>query len=156
MLQSASVRSTVGTTGTAADPTPLLLVVAGLAWLVDTGCEALLASRQGSDYLPLGPWSWVAKALRRAGRGLSGASKQMSGAARRTGPRGCGTLLLMGIMPLFLIVILFATMLSIAWLLWLAVLVVVPIGHVVATGVRMQRWRQEHGRAREQAVGGRL
>jgi hypothetical protein len=156
ILQSASVRSTAGTTGTAADPTPLLLIVAGLAWLADAGCEALLASYQGSDYLPLGPWSWLSKALRGAGRGLSGASRQMSGAARRTGPRGCGTLLLIGIVPLFLIMILFATILSIAWLLWLAVLVVVPTGHVVTTGVRMQRWRQEHQRGREQAVGGRL
>jgi cytochrome c-type biogenesis protein CcmH/NrfF len=156
ILQSASVRSTTGATGTAADPTPFLLVVAVLAWLVEAGCEALIAARQGGDYLALGPWSWLSKALRGAGRGLSGASKQVSGAARRTGPQGCGVLLLIGIVPLFLIVILFATILSIAWLLWLAVLIVVPIGHVIATGVRMQRWRQEHQRAREHAVGGRL
>ncbi len=156
LLDSASVRTATGATGTASDPTPFLMVVAVLAWLVEAGCEAFVASRQGGDYLPLGPWAWLAKVLRGAGRGLSGASRQVSGAARSSGPRGCGVLLLIGIVPLFIIVILFATVLSIAWLLWLAVLVVVPICHVVATGIRMQRWRQETQRAKEQAVGGRL
>ncbi|MCW2945560.1 MAG: serine/threonine protein kinase [Actinoallomurus sp.] len=155
VLQSASVRSTTGATGTASDPTPFLLIVAVLAWLVEAACEALIAARQGGDYLPLGPWLWLSKALRGAGRGLSGASKQVSGAARQSGPRGCGVLLLIGIVPLFLIVILTATVLSIAWLLWLAVLVVVPLLHVVATGVRLQRWRQDHQRSKEHAVGGR-
>lgn len=155
LLDSASVRSTTGSTGTAGDPTSFLLFVAVLAWLVEAGCEAVVATRQGTEYLPLGPWAWLAKVLRGAGRGLSGASRQVSGAARSSGPRGCGVLLLIGIVPLFLIVILFATVLSIAWLLWLAVLVVVPIGHVIATGIRLQRWRQEHQRAREQVVGGR-
>jgi eukaryotic-like serine/threonine-protein kinase len=155
ILSSASVRSTTGTTGTATDPTSLLLLVAVLAWLAEAGAEALLASRQGGDYLALGPWSWLAKVLRGAGRGLSGASRQVSGAARQTGPRGCGVLLLVGIVPLFLLVVLFATVLSIAWLLWLAILIVVPLGHVVATGVRLQQWRLEHQRSKEQAMGGR-
>ncbi len=155
LLDSSAVRSTTGATGTKADPTPFLLFVAVLAWLAEAACEAVIASRQGGDYLPLGPWESLAKFLRGAGRGLSGASRQVSGAARRTGPRGCGVLLLIGIVPLFLILILTATLLSIAWLLWLAVLVVVPVIHVVATGVRLQRWRQEHRKSKEIAVGGR-
>ncbi len=154
ILESATVRSTAGSTGSSTDPTGLLLGTAALAWLVGTGCEALLAARQGGDYLPLGSWSWLSKVLRGVGRGLSGASRRVSGTARSTGPRGCGVLLLIGIVPLFLILILVATLLSIAWLLWLAVLVVVPIGHVVMTGARLQRWRQEQERLRTQALGG--
>lgn len=154
ILQSAVVRSTAGSTGASADPTALLLGAAALAWLADTGCEAVLAARQGGDYLPLGPWSWLARVLRGVGRGLSGASRRVSGTARSTGPRGCGVLLLIGIVPLFFVLILVATLLSIAWLLWLAVLIVVPVGHVVMTGVRLQHWRQERQRSRAQALGG--
>ncbi len=155
LLDSSAVRSTTGATGTKADPTPFLLFVAVIAWLVEAACEAVVAARQGGDYLPLGPWMSLSRFLRGAGRGLSGASRQVSGAARRTGPRGCGVLLLIGIVPLFLILILTATLLSIAWLLWLVVLVMVPLIHVVASGVRLQRWGQERKKTKEHAVGGR-
>ncbi|WP_433181233.1 serine/threonine-protein kinase [Actinoallomurus sp. CA-150999] len=156
VLQSASVRSTAGTTGTSSDPTPLLLIAAVIASLVDMAAEGVLAIRQGGDYLPLGPWLWLSKMLRGTGRALSGASRQVSSRTRRTGPQGCGLLLVVGIVPLLFIVVLVSALLSIAWLLWLAVLVVVPLAHVVMTGIRMQRWRQHHEQAREQAMGGRL
>ncbi|GAA0356784.1 protein kinase [Actinoallomurus spadix] len=155
ILQSAAVRSMAGTTGNSSDPTPLLLTAAGATWIVELGCEVLLAARQGAEYLPLGPWSWLAKVLRVVRRGLSGASSRMSGTARRSGPRGCGTALLVAVVPLFIIFLLIATLLSIAWLLWMTILIAVAIAHVVVTGIRMQRWQQEHRGAREKAVGGR-
>lgn len=65
-------------------------------------------------------------------------------------------LALIGIIPLFLILIIVTTVLSIAWVLWLGLLVVAPTVHIVMTGIRMQRWRQEQGRARKQMLGGRL
>jgi hypothetical protein len=78
----------------------------------------------------------------------------MSGTARRTGPGGCGILFLAAVVPLVVLLVVVATLISIAWLLWLAILLAASVGHVVATGIRMQRWRQEHERARRQAVGG--
>lgn len=152
ILHSASVRSATGTTGFASDPTPLLLIAAIPAFLVDLGAETVVAWRQGGDYLP--PWTWPAKVLRGVGRGLSGASRRMSRpAGGRTG--GCGGLLVLAVVPVLLL-ILVLTVLSIAWLLWLALLVAVPLGHVVASAVRMQRWRHEQAKARERALGGAL
>jgi eukaryotic-like serine/threonine-protein kinase len=152
LLQSASVRSVTGSSS-GSDPTPFLLVVAVLAWLVEAGCEVYLASAQGRDYLAIGPWSWLAKMLRGAGRGLSSASQKMSGATRQTGPRGCAVLALLTVVPLVFLLVIVSTLLSIAWLVWLAVLVMVPIVHVIATGVRIQRWRLAHEQAKQQALG---
>jgi serine/threonine protein kinase/cytochrome c-type biogenesis protein CcmH/NrfF len=132
------------------------LVIGVIAWLVSLACEVFIASRQGSDYMALGLWSSVAKFLKSTSRSLSGASKTVSRTARGTRPRGCGVALLLCILPLLLILLLIPAFLAIAWLLWLALMVVASIAHVVVTGVRMQRWRQERERAKEQAVGGRL
>jgi hypothetical protein len=153
-LDSAGVRSASGSTGPGTDPTPFLMVVASIAWAVSLACELFLASRQGADYLPLGPWSWVAKILRGSGRALSGASRRVSGAARTTGP-GCA--LQVGLLAVFGIAVLIfvSLVLSIAWMLWLLVLLGASVGHVVATGVRLQQWRQEQAQAKEQAMGGR-
>lgn len=154
LLQSAAIRSATGSSS-GSDPTPFLLVVAVLAWIVDTGCEVYLASTQGRDYLAFGPWSWLARVARGASRGLSSASRKMSGATRQTGPRGCLTLALLTVVPLVFLLVVVSTLLSIAWLVWLAVLVIVPIVHVIATGIRLQRWRIAQGQAKERALGAR-
>jgi hypothetical protein len=65
-------------------------------------------------------------------------------------------LLLVAVVPLVVFLVVVAMVISIAWLLWLAVMVAAAIAHVVMTGVRAQRWRQERERTKEQAVGGRL
>ncbi|MFD0685025.1 serine/threonine-protein kinase [Actinomadura fibrosa] len=119
-----------------------LAVLSVLAWAVQCGAEVTLARAQGKDYLPYGPWSWMSKALGAGGRGLSKASQTMSGAAQRTGRRGCGMLLIAGIVPLLLVLLLLAAVTPVASLLWLLVLLAGPAAHAVAAGVRLHRWRQ--------------
>ncbi|MGW5412808.1 protein kinase domain-containing protein [Actinomadura geliboluensis] len=119
-----------------------LAVVSVLAWAVQCGSEVLLARAQGGDYLPHGPWAMVSGVLGASSRGLSKASQTMSGAARQTGRRGCGLLLLAATVPLLLLLLLLAALTSVASLLWLMVLIAVPAAHAVAAGVRLHRWRQ--------------
>jgi eukaryotic-like serine/threonine-protein kinase len=126
---------------------PLALSV--LAWLVQCGCEVTLARRQGRDYLPLGPWSWLSKLLGASGRGLSGASKAVSGTAARRGTRGCGFLMIAGVLPVLLLLMVFAAVAAIIWLLWILVLVTVPVAHAIGAGVRLHRWRLAHERSKE-------
>ncbi|WP_243772640.1 serine/threonine-protein kinase [Actinomadura barringtoniae] len=122
----------------------VLAVLSVLAWAVQCGSEVVVARAQGKDYLPFGPWSWMSRLLGAGGRGLSKASQTMSGAAQRTGRRGCGLLLLAGIVPLLLILLLMAVLTSVASLLWTFMLVAVAAGHAVGAGVRLHWWRQAH------------
>ncbi|MBG6087206.1 serine/threonine-protein kinase [Actinomadura viridis] len=135
-------------------PFGVLAVCSVLAWGVQCGGEVVLARAQGRDYLPYGPWSWLSRLLGAGGRGLAKASQTMSGAAQRTGRRGCGVLLLAGTVPLLLILLLMAAVTPVASLLWLLVLGAGAVGHAVAAGVRLHRWRQEHGEAGRAALAG--
>ncbi|MGH3380063.1 MAG: protein kinase domain-containing protein [Actinoallomurus sp.] len=155
-LRGAAQNDSYGGVGAVGAPTTLLVVAAVTAWLVGLACEVFLATRQAGDYLPLGPWSWLAKGLGGVKKGVSGVSRTLSGTTRRRGPGGCGMLLLVAVVPLVILLVAVAILISIAWLFWLAIMAVASIAHVVVTGVRMQRWRQERERAKEQAVGGRL
>jgi eukaryotic-like serine/threonine-protein kinase len=155
-LRNAAQSDSYGGVGATGAPTTLLVVGGVTAWLVAVACEVFLATRQGAEYLPMGPWSWLAKGLGGVKKGVSGVSRTLSGTTRRGGPRGCGVLLLVAVVPLVVLLVVVAMLISIAWLLWLAVMAVAAIAHVVLTGVRAQRWRQERERAKEQAVGGRL
>jgi hypothetical protein len=155
-IRSAAQNDSYGGVGAVGAPTTLLVITAVSAWLVGVACEVFLATRQGADYLALGPWSWLAKGLGGVKKGVSGVSRTLSGTTRRRGPGGCGMLLIAAVVPLVILLVVVAVVISIAWLLWLAIMVVAAIAHVVVTGVRMQRWRQERERAKEQAVGGRL
>ncbi|WP_344590120.1 serine/threonine-protein kinase [Actinomadura vinacea] len=128
-------------------PLGVLVAFSFLAWGVQCGCEVALARAQGNDYLPYGPWSWLSRFLGVSGRGLAKASQTMSGAAQRTGRRGCGLLLLAGTVPLLLVLLLMAALTSVASLLWWLVLVAGPVAHAVAAGVRLHRWRQGHAKA---------
>ncbi|TNY35145.1 serine/threonine-protein kinase [Thermomonospora catenispora] len=135
-------------------PTVLLTVVSVLAWAGQCGAEVLLARRQGADYLPHGPWSWLSKVLNASGRGLSRASQTLSASARATGRRGCGPLLvLLLIVPLAMILILVTLLTAAVSLLWLAVLVLAPVVHAVVAGMRLHRWRIEHERAERESLG---
>ena len=154
-LRNAAKNDSYGGVGAVGAPTALLVTFAVAAWLVGVACEVFLASRQGTDYLPLGPWSWLAKGLGGVKRGFSGVARTVSGTTRRRGPGGCGVLLIVALVPLIVLLVVVAVLISIAWLMWLAVMVAASIAHVVVTGVRMQRWRQERERAKEQAMGGR-
>ena len=132
----------------------VLLSVA--AWAVQLAGEIVLAVRQGRDYLALGPWSALAKTFGFAGRGLSGASRAMSGAARRReGTRGRAGCLLaaVGLFVLFLATVLLPALLSISRALWLLLVVVVPVAHTIAAGVRQHRWRQTHERTKHDVLG---
>ncbi|MFD0540675.1 hypothetical protein ACFQY7_49630 [Actinomadura luteofluorescens] len=120
-----------------------LAVMAVLAWAVHCGSEVFVARAQGSDYLPHGPWAMLSGILGAGGRGLSTASQTMTGAAQRTGRRGCGCVLAAATVPLLLFLLLLAAVTSIASLLWVLVLIAVPVAHAVAAGVRLHRWRQE-------------
>jgi eukaryotic-like serine/threonine-protein kinase len=155
-LRGAAQRDSYGGVGAVNAPTTLLVVAALIGWLIGTACEVFLASRQGSDYLPLGPWSWLAKVLGGIKRGVSGVSRSLSGTTRRRGPGGCVMLLVVALVPMIVLLVVVAILISIAWLMWLAVMAVASVAHVVVTGMRLQRWRQDHERAKEQAVGGRL
>ncbi|MFC5754522.1 serine/threonine-protein kinase [Actinomadura rugatobispora] len=135
-------------------PLGVLLVFSFLAWAVQCGSEVVLARAQGEDYLPHGPWSWLSRFLGASGRGLAKASQTMSGAAQRTGRRGCGLLLLGVTVPLLILLLLMAAVTSVASLLWLLVLVAGPAAHAVAAGVRLHRWRRDHAEAERKALAG--
>ena len=120
----------------------ILAALSVLAWAVHCGSEVFLARAQGKDYLPHGPWSMIATFLGTSGRGLSQASQTMTGAARSTGRRGCGFLLLAGTIPLLLLLLLFGALSSIASMMWLLLLIVGPAAHAVGAGVRLHGWRQ--------------
>ncbi|MBB6400156.1 hypothetical protein BKA00_007070 [Actinomadura coerulea] len=120
----------------------VLAVLSVLAWAVQCGSEVVAARAQGADYLPHGPWAMLSGILGAGGRGLSTASQTMSGAARRTGRRGCGCVLAAATLPLLLFLLLLAAVTSVASLLWVLVLIAVPAAHAVAAGVRLHHWRQ--------------
>jgi hypothetical protein len=77
----------------------------------------------------------------------------MSASARGTGRRGCGLLLLAGIVPLLIILLLLSLLTAMAGLLWLLVLVIAPVAHAIAAGVRLHHWKAEHERARRASLG---
>jgi hypothetical protein len=133
-------------------PAGLLFGFAVAAWLVECGSEVIVARQQAGEYLPLGPWSWLSRVLGVTSRGLSSASQAMSGTARRTGRRGCGFLLIAGILPLLLLLVLFTALISIAWVLWLLVLVAAAVAHAAGAGIRLSRWRQAHERAKRETL----
>ena len=155
-LRDAAQNDSYGGVGAVGAPTTLLVVAAVIAWLTGVVCEVFLATRQGADYLPLGPWSWLARGLGGVKKGVSGMSRTLSGTTRRRGPGGCGMLLLVAVVPFVILLVVVAVLISIAWLLWLAIMAGAAIAHVIVTGIRMQRWGQERRHAKEQAVGGRL
>ena len=129
------------------------LIVAGLlAWGVELGTEVVLARRQGGDYLPYGPWAWISKVLGIGGRGLSAASQAISGKSPRENPRGCGFLLMAGLLPLILILMIFSVLSALAEFLWIMVLLAVPIVHATVAGLRLHRWRQAHEERKEAAL----
>ncbi|MCW2918323.1 MAG: serine/threonine protein kinase, partial [Actinomycetia bacterium] len=130
-------------------PVGFLLALSVLAWVVECGCEVMVARRQGRDYLPLGPWSWLSKLLGASGRGLSSASKAVSGTAQRRGTRGCGFLMIAGILPVLLLLVVFAAVSAIIWLLWILVLVAAPVAHAIGAGIRLHRWRLAHEHSKE-------
>ncbi|SFN95528.1 Protein kinase domain-containing protein [Actinomadura madurae] len=120
----------------------VLAVLSVLAWGVQCGSEVMVARTQGADYLPEGPWAMLSGILGAGGRGLSKASQTMSGAAQRTGRRGCGFLLIAGVVPLLLVLLLIAAVTSIASPLWVLALVIASAAHAVAAGVRLHQWRR--------------
>ncbi|MFB4300700.1 protein kinase [Actinomadura sp. NTSP31] len=124
-------------------PFAALAVLSFIAWGVQCGAEVMLARAQGGDYLSYGPWSLISKVLGAGGRGLSKASRTMSGAARRNDRRGCGFLLLAATVPLLLLLLLAAALTSIASVLWVLVMVAGAVAHAVAAGVRLQRWQRD-------------
>ncbi|RAY14408.1 serine/threonine protein kinase [Actinomadura craniellae] len=130
----------------------LLLALAVLAWLVQCGAEVALARRQGADYLPKGPWPWLAKLLGAGGRGLGGASQALSGTARQ-GRRGCGFLLLAAVIPLLVVLLLLTALTPLAGPLWILILIAAPTAHAIGAGIRHHHWRQTHDRARREALG---
>ncbi|MEU5880308.1 serine/threonine-protein kinase [Spirillospora sp. NPDC047279] len=147
-------RSVGGVQRSSGVPFGFLAGASVLCWAVQCGSEVLLARAQGGDYLPYGPWSGISRLLGAGGRGLSKASQTLSGAAERTGRRGCGMLLLLGTFPLLIIFLFLAAVTSVASLLWLMVLLVASVAHGVAAGVRLHQWRQVHEDEMRKAVQG--
>jgi hypothetical protein len=56
-------------------------------------------------------------------------------------------------LPLLLLVVILPAFLAVAWLLWIAAMVLVPIGHAVTAGIRLHGWRQAHEQAKREALG---
>ncbi|HEV7932639.1 MAG TPA: serine/threonine protein kinase, partial [Actinomadura sp.] len=136
------------------DPFALFLALSVLAWCSQCGIEALTAARQGGDYLALGLWSAIARASANAGKGLSGLSKAMSGISRGPNARGRGCLILLAAaLPLLLLLVILPAFLAVAWILWIAVMVLMPIAHGIGAALRLHRWRQVHEQARREALG---
>ncbi|QFG24861.1 serine/threonine-protein kinase [Actinomadura sp. WMMB 499] len=123
-------------------PFGFLAVLSVVVWAAQCGVEVLLARAQGADYLPQGPWAMFSKVLGAGGRGLSTASRTVSGAAQRTGRRGCGLVLLAATIPLLLVFLLLAAVTPVAGLLWTLVLIAAPVAHGIVAGVRLNRWRE--------------
>lgn len=123
-------------------PFAALALFSVLAWGVQCGAEIVVARAQGGEYLRFGPWSWLSRLVGASGRGLSKASRTMSGAAQRTGRRGCGVVLLAGTVPLLLLLLLLGAVTPVLSLLWVLLLVAAAAAHAVAAGVRLHRWRQ--------------
>ncbi|HEU5157962.1 MAG TPA: serine/threonine-protein kinase [Streptosporangiaceae bacterium] len=117
----------------------VLATLSAVAWSVQVGAEIVLAVRQGRDYLALGPWSWLATTSGRTARGLSVASR---------GRPGC-LLAAAALIVLLLLPILSA----LSRALWLLLIVVVPVSHMIAAGVRQHRWRKAHERTRYDVLG---
>lgn len=130
----------------------VLLALSVLVWLAECGCEVALARRQGGDYLPHGPWAGLSKLLGIGGRGLSKASQAVSGTRRSQGSRGCGFLLLAGLLPIVLLLVVFAALAAIVWLLWILLLFAAAAGHAIAAGLRLHRWKQAHELVRHEAL----
>ncbi|WP_395104305.1 serine/threonine-protein kinase [Actinomadura sp. SCN-SB] len=141
-----------GFQGASGVPFGVLVVFSLLTWGVQCASEVMLAHTQGRDYLPYGPWTWLSRLLGASGRGLAKASQTVSGAAQRTGRRGCGLLLLAGTVPLLLILMLMAAVTSVGSLLWLLLMAAAAAAHAVAAGVRLHRWRQGHTETRRRAL----
>jgi hypothetical protein len=126
-----------------------------IAWSVQVTGEIVLALRQGRDYLAIGPWVGLAKSFGVASRGLSGASQTVSGTVRRARGRSSGlgcvpaTLGLLGVGVLILIR---SVGQQFAQPLWLLLIVVVPVAHMIAAGVRQHRWRLTHEQAKQEAL----
>ncbi|GAA2075492.1 protein kinase domain-containing protein [Actinomadura alba] len=136
------------------DPLPIFIALSAVAWAAQTTIEVVMAARQARDYLPLGLWSGMARAFRRAGTGLSGMSRAMSGTVRGPGARRRGCLVLVAAaLPLLLLVVILPAFLAVAWLLWIAAMVLAPILHAVTAGIRLHRWRQRHEQAERDALG---
>jgi len=135
----ASVGTSQGAKGIAL---PILIGISVVAWAVQCGAEVTLARQQGGDYLPYGPWSWLSKVLGVGGRGLAKASSMVSGTAQRQNPRGCGFLLLVGVLPLLLLLLVFSVLTALAEFFWLLVRIAVPVAHVLTAGLRYHRWAQ--------------
>ncbi|MCW2903353.1 MAG: serine/threonine protein kinase [Streptosporangiaceae bacterium] len=136
------------------DPLVVFLVLSVCAWAAQTAIEAVVAARQAADYLPLGLWWGIARVFGRAGKGLSRASTAMSGVARGPNRRGHGCLVLLAAgLPLLLLIVILPAFMAVAWLLWIAVLVLVPFGHGLAAALRLYKWRRTHEQAKREALG---
>jgi hypothetical protein len=135
--------ASVGTSQGAKGIGPAVLIAASVvAWAVQCGAEVALARQQGGDYLPYGPWSWLSKVLGIGGRGLAKASSMVSGTAQRQTQRGCGFMLVAGLVPLLLLLLVFSVLTALAEFFWLLLLISVPLAHAAGAGLRYHRWRQ--------------
>ena len=137
-----STASVGGAQGAKGAGLPFLLGLSVLAWAVQAGAEVLLARRQGGDYLPYGPWSWLSRMLGVGGRGLAKASRMVSGTSQRQSPRGCGFLLIAGVVPLLLLLLVFSVLTALAEFFWMLILIGVPAAHVIGAGLRLHRWKE--------------
>jgi hypothetical protein len=134
-------------------PLGVLLMLSVLAWGIEAASEVFVAGQQGEHYLPFGPWSWLSRILGASGRGLSSVSESISGTAQRRGRRGCGFLMIAGILPLLLVLLLVSALVALVWAVWALMLVALPSGHAIGAGIRLHRWRQVHEQARREALG---
>jgi eukaryotic-like serine/threonine-protein kinase len=133
-----------------------LALLSLIAWSVQVAGEIVLAVRQGRDYLAIGPWVGLAKTFGAASRGLSGASRTMSGTMRRargrSGGLGCVPAAL-GLLGFGMLILMLIALRQLAQALWLLLLVVVPVAHLIAAGVRQHKWRQTHERTKHDVLG---
>ncbi|WP_308286875.1 serine/threonine-protein kinase [Actinomadura parmotrematis] len=144
--------SSVGLSGNTSTGVPFaaLAVIGVLAWAAECAAEVLLARAQGKDYLLYGPWSGLSKML----FGVSKASRAVSGAAQQSGRRGCGVMLLAGVVPLLVILLVVSALTAVASMLWALLMVVAAAAHCAGAGVRLHRWRQAHRTAEQAAMSG--
>lgn len=134
----------------------VLLGMAALAWVAETAAEVRVAKQQGADYLPQGPWPFLAKMTGGLGRTMRGAGRGAAAVARPVREAGgcVGGCLTLIVLVVFLMVLSLTIQLTI--LLLATGLVALPVAHICLAIRRLRRWQRWHTQQELQAQEGAL
>lgn len=137
------------------DPLSLFIYLSIGTWLAHTLIEALLAIRQGRDYVVNGVLFAIGNGLRALGGFFGGIGYSIANSATRFGPAGAlASVLVLIIAPLLLITS--AVGLGLIFYVvpaWVAFTACVVASHAIAAAIRVRRWQRELNLLRKQTLG---